>query len=78
MSLPTPYMPLATRRTPSVADYSDEDLLRRAVRNARDPNKRGRSNAARWVHVMEVFALGSTYAAQLCRRFDLDPDEMVR
>jgi hypothetical protein len=27
--------------------------------------------------VMGVFQLGSTYAAQLCQRFGLDPDEMV-
>jgi hypothetical protein len=52
---------------------TDEELLRRAVTNARA----GRQ-FYRWEGVMEVFALGSTYAADLCRRFGLDPDEKVR
>jgi hypothetical protein len=32
----------------------------------------------RWSAVMDQFVLGSTYAYQLCRRFDIDPEEMVR
>jgi hypothetical protein len=27
---------------------------------------------------MDAFGLGSTYAAELCKRFDLDPGEYVR
>lgn len=58
-------------------ELSDADLLGRAVKGAR---KRGRNGEPhwRWVAVMDAFALGSTYAQQLCRRFGLDPDEMVR
>ena len=56
-----------------ISDISDDDLLRRAVRNARANKK-----AWRWVAVMETFALGSGYAQELCRRFDFDPDEYVK
>jgi hypothetical protein len=30
-----------------------------------------------WVIVRDLFCVGSTSAADLCRRFNLDPDEMV-
>jgi hypothetical protein len=29
----------------------------------------------RWAHVVNAFAVGSTSAQELCRRFGLDPDE---
>lgn len=57
-------------------ELSDADLLGRAVKGARSPGRQGKH--WRWVAVMDVFALGSGYAQQLCRRFGLDPDEMVR
>ena len=53
---------------------TDEELLRRAVTYAR----KGRRLEYRWVHVMHVFGLGSSYARGLCMRFDLDPEEKVR
>jgi hypothetical protein len=56
-----------------VSEISDETLLRRAVMNSRPRRK-----SARWVAVMERFSLGSTYAHQLCARFDLDPDEEIK
>ena len=56
-----------------VSAISDADLVERAVRNAHA----GRRRSERWVHVMEAFALGSTFATQLCHRFGLDPDETV-
>lgn len=61
----------------TVADIGDNELLRRAVTAARRFH-RGNAKHPRWVGVMDVFLLGSTYASQLCRRFGLDPDEMVR
>ena len=61
---------------PSVRNITDEELLARAVKNARARRKRERH--PRWVAVMDAFALGSTYATQLCQRFSLDPDEMVK
>jgi hypothetical protein len=64
-------------RTGTVADISDRELVARAVRNARARDKRKGQKHPRWLAVMDAFALGSTYAAQLCRRFGLDPDEKV-
>lgn len=63
--------------TPTVTDVSDAELLRRAVVNARDRQCRKGQKHARLVAVMDSFALGSTFSIQLCRRFNLDPDEMV-
>ena len=59
-------------RTGTVADIDDAALLRRAVVNAVARAKRRRGAA--WLVVAEVFGLGSTYSAQLCRRFGFDPD----
>lgn len=58
-----------------VREISDAELVRRAVRNAR-PHRRGKS--PRWVAVMDTFALGSTYAGELCQIHELDPEEIVR
>ena len=62
----------------SVADIPDSELLHRAVENCRGRHNRKGRKHPRWVAVMDTFVLGSTYAAQLCRRFNLDPDEMVK
>ncbi len=61
---------------PSVADIPDEELIRRVVKSARVKGRRGYKHP-RWAAVAEVFQLGSGYSAQLCRRFGLNPDEMV-
>lgn len=53
----------------TVADISDEQLIERAVRNAR--KKRG---LPKWSVVARAFGLGSTYAWQLCERFGIDPE----
>ena len=63
-------------RPASVLDISDAELLGRAVRECR--HGRGRHKRYLWARVMDQFALGSTYAQQLCRRYGLDPDEMVK
>lgn len=62
----------------TVSDLSDESLLQRAVINARGRFYRKGAAHPRWVAVSDAFALGSTYSRQLCRRFDIDPDEMVK
>lgn len=64
-------------RQNSVRDISDEELLRRAVTNARANVPKARAHY-RWVAVMETFMLGSGFAMELCRRFGLDPDELVK
>ncbi len=56
----------------TVHDIPDADLLRRVVRNI--VTKRPRRQEFAWAAVAEAFGLGSTFAAQLCRRFGLDPD----
>lgn len=64
--------------TQTVSSISDAKLLERAVLSARSRRKNKGEKHPRWVAVMDAFQLGSTYAGQLCRRFDLDPDEEVR
>lgn len=56
----------------SVADIPDADLLRRVVRSI--ARNRPRRKEFAWAAVAEAFGLGSTYSAQLLRRFGLDPD----
>lgn len=60
---------------PSVNDIPDNELVGRVVRNIKP--SRGRRQE-RWVAVMDAFALGSTYAQQLCLKYGKDPDEMVK
>jgi hypothetical protein len=61
----------------NLVEYSDDELLRRAVKNARSFHASSSSKHPRWIGVMSAFALGSTYSKMLCRRFGLDPDEEV-
>lgn len=56
----------------SVADIPDEELLRRVVRSL--ARNRPRRKEFAWAAIHEAFGLGSTYSAQLLRRFGLDPD----
>lgn len=66
---------------PSVNDISDSELIKRALyalRHRRPLRRPRRLLVPLWSNVMDVFALGSTYSQQLCRRFGLDPEEMVR
>lgn len=60
--------------TGTVDDISDAVLLGRAVRMCRP---RGAGYWLRWTAVADQFALGSTYAAQLCRRYGVDPHESI-
>jgi hypothetical protein len=62
----------------SVREIPDEKLLERAVRSCRDRSANKGVRHPRWVAVMDAFALGSSYAHELCRRFGLDPDEQVK
>ena len=56
----------------TVLDIPDEELLRRVVRSV--SRNRPRRQEFAWAAVSNVFGLGSTYSAQLLRRFGLDPD----
>lgn len=57
-----------------MTNKTDAFLFEWAVRHAGHDSK---THTHRWVHVMELFGLGSTSATELCRRFQRDPDEMV-
>lgn len=56
-------------------EFSAEDLLCRAVRNARPQS---RVPVQRWVLIKDVFAVGSTVARAMCVLADRDPDEELR
>lgn len=58
-----------------INDIPDNELLYSIVRNIRP--QRGRK-CYRWVAIMELTMLGSGYSQQLCRRFGMDPDEMIK
>jgi hypothetical protein len=62
----------------TIASISDDDLLKRAVKNARSREYRKGWKHPRWVAVSNVFCLGPTFSVQLCKRFGLDPDEQVK
>lgn len=50
---------------------ADAGLVERAVRNAHEVGR------PRWATVRQTFAIGSTRASALCRRFGLDPDDVL-
>ena len=52
---------------------ADHVLIHRLVQSP--PTGRGR--LPRWSHVAWAFSVGSTTGAALCRRFGVDPDEML-
>lgn len=55
--------------------FDDPGLVWRAVMNA-TKNPRA-ANHPRWVYMRDAFAVGSTVAKDICRRFGLDPDEDI-
>lgn len=59
-----------------VNEIPDADLLGRAVRDCR--RGVGRAKLPLWSLVSDRFSLGSTFSIQLCRRYGLNPDEMVK
>lgn len=63
---------------PTVRSIPDDELVRRAVRSARSRNYRKGVKHPRWVAVMDLFGLGSTFSHELCRRYGLDPNEEVK
>ena len=62
----------------TVADMAPAELVKRAINGLLSPpSKRGRS-VPLWNAVSERFFLGSTFSAQLCRKYGFDPDRLVR
>ena len=72
VSVGRPESERAVDRDSTVACIADDELLRRVVRHVVLSRRRRKGFA--WAAVSEAFALGSTFSAQLCRRFCLDPD----
>ena len=60
-----------------VNDIADAELIRRVIDGAAG-KRRGRVRQPLWVSVADLFCLGSTYSAQLCRKFGFDPEKEVR
>lgn len=54
---------------------NDLELVRRAVVH---PTNRLAGDMPRWAVVKVVFCTGSTVARELCRRFNVNPDDMVK
>lgn len=63
-----------------VNDIADAELIRRVISGiaGRRPRTKNTRRAPLWRPVGDAFCLGSSYAAQLCRRFGFDPDLEVR
>lgn len=57
-----------------VRELTAHNLLRRVLRGARGT---GRIKHVRWSIVSRICAIGSTYATELCRNYELDPEEQV-
>jgi hypothetical protein len=58
-----------------VREITARELVLRALRNVRP--RRAWQKLPRWAAVSDSFGLGSTYSIELCRNFDLDPDEKI-
>lgn len=72
---------MKTQTAPTLAQcttLTDDQLLSRVVKYCRSTSERKGVAHLRWVAVMENFGLGSTTSRALCRRYDLNPDEMVK
>lgn len=61
--------------TLSGCEFSEHELIGRAVRAATGTYRRG---TQRWVAMKDAFGCGSGVAHALCFRFGFDPDEMVK
>lgn len=59
----------------SGCEFTEHELLARAVRAARGTSKRG---VYRWIAMKDAFGCGSGVANALCHRFGFDPDETVK
>lgn len=60
----------------SGCEFTERELLERALRNIRGKGLRGYNT--RWIRVKETFGVGSGVANALCREFGLDPEEELR
>ncbi|WP_241149530.1 hypothetical protein [Pseudomonas viridiflava] len=59
----------------SGCEFTEDDLLRRAVRAVGGSR---RNTRPRWALVRDAFGCGSGVATALCRRFGFDPEEVLK
>ena len=55
-------------------NLSDAELIERAIRHCKPKHY---DSVPRWSVVGNLFGLGSTSSYLLCKRFDIDPDEIL-
>lgn len=58
-------------------EFVDRDLVERVMRNITRPGK-GVHCSPRWAVVRNTFGVGSCVAWDLCREFELDPEEILK
>lgn len=56
-------------------EYSDGELVKRAVTY---PVNAYSYSAPRWSCVKQMFGVGSTVSHALCRRFQCNPDDLIK
>ena len=66
-------LPDEVRKADGVRQIPESELIRRVIASLK-PTR----NFPLWVKVMDTFALGSTYATELCRIHGFNPDAMKR
>ena len=57
-----------------IKGYAVDELMRRAIRNAR---ARDGKEVPRWAAVRDSFSVGSTTATAICQAYEFDPNETV-
>lgn len=60
-----------------VNDIPENELLGRVLRHL-ESHGRSRVKVPLWSIVGDHFSLGSGYSMQLCRKYGIDPDKMVK
>ena len=65
------------RRKSDLHEIAAYDPIKRAMLNLAPRGRKGEKQM-RWVVVTEAFGLGSTYAKDLCHKYGLDPDELLK
>lgn len=66
-----------SKNTNTVHSIGIEELIGRAVRNARSRRHNKGVKHPRWVAVKDLLELGAGFSMELCRHYGLDPDEEV-
>ena len=63
--------------THTVHSIGVEELIGRAIKNARSRRYNKGAKHPRWVAVKDLLQLGTGFSMEICRYYGLDPDEEV-